>query len=89
MRRASTNWPPNAACRCWAERTASSSDRLNDTLGLVATMRRAGLIAPLRPDKYLRIAAAMRRENVSPFRVSPRRRNGARTGPASSTRSAP
>ena len=40
-------------------------DRLNDTLGLVATMRRAGLIAPLRPDKYLRIAAAMRRENVS------------------------
>ena len=40
-------------------------DRLNDTLGLVATMRRAGLIAPLRPDKYLRMAAAMRRENVS------------------------
>ena len=35
-------------------------DRLNDTLGLVATMRRAGLIAPLRPDKYLRMAAAMR-----------------------------
>ena len=28
-------------------------------------MRRAGMIAPLRPDKYLRIAAAMRRENVS------------------------
>ena len=40
-------------------------DRLNDTLGLVATMRRAGIIAPLRPDKYLRIAAAMQRENVS------------------------
>ena len=40
-------------------------DQLNDTLGLVATMRRAGLIAPLRPDKYLRMAAAMRRENVS------------------------
>ncbi len=40
-------------------------NRLNDTLGLVATMRRAGLIAPLRPDKYLRIAAAMRRENIS------------------------
>ncbi len=38
---------------------------LSDTLGLVATMRRAGIIAPLRPDKYLRIAAAMRRENVS------------------------
>jgi len=40
-------------------------DRLNDTVGLVATMRRAGMIAPLRPDKYIRIAAAMRRENVS------------------------
>ena len=40
-------------------------DRLNGTMGLVATMRRAGMIAPLRPDKYLRIAAAMRRENVS------------------------
>ena len=40
-------------------------DRLNHTMGLVATMRRAGMIAPLRPDKYLRIAAAMRRENVS------------------------
>ena len=40
-------------------------ERLNDTLGLVATMRRAGLIAPLRPDKYLRMAAAMRRENIS------------------------
>ncbi len=40
-------------------------DRLNDTVGLVATMARAGIIAPMRPDKYLRIAAAMRRENVS------------------------
>jgi acyl-CoA synthetase (AMP-forming)/AMP-acid ligase II len=39
--------------------------RLNETIGLVATLRRAGMIAPLRPDKYLRIAAAMRRENVS------------------------
>src|ERR1700739_3850171 len=28
-------------------------------------MRRAGLIAPLRPDKYVRIAAAMRRENMA------------------------
>jgi acyl-CoA synthetase (AMP-forming)/AMP-acid ligase II len=40
-------------------------DRLNGTLGLVATMRRAGIIAPMRPDKYLRIAAAMSRENIS------------------------
>lgn len=42
----------------------ASLDRLNEALGLVATMRRAGLIAPLRPDKYLRIAAAMQRENM-------------------------
>ncbi len=39
--------------------------RLSETIGLVATLRRAGMIAPLRPDKYVRIAAAMRRENVS------------------------
>jgi acyl-CoA synthetase (AMP-forming)/AMP-acid ligase II len=37
---------------------------LTDTLGLVTTMVRAGVIAPLRPDKYLRIAAAMARENM-------------------------
>ena len=42
----------------------ASLDRLTEALGLVATMRRAGLIAPLRPDKYLRIAAAMQRENM-------------------------
>jgi acyl-CoA synthetase (AMP-forming)/AMP-acid ligase II len=41
------------------------TDRLSDTLGLITTMRRARLIAPLRPDKYLRIAAAMQRENMS------------------------
>ena len=35
-----------------------------DTAELIRTMRQAGLIAPLRPDKYLRIAAAMRRENM-------------------------
>ncbi|MBU8814549.1 acyl-CoA ligase FadD12 [Mycolicibacterium goodii] len=35
------------------------------TVGMVTTMRRAGLIAPLRPDRYLRIAAAMARENMS------------------------
>jgi fatty-acyl-CoA synthase len=38
---------------------------LGDTLGLVSTMVRAGLIAPLRPDKYVRIAAAMARENFA------------------------
>ncbi|MGB8407516.1 MAG: acyl-CoA ligase FadD12 [Mycobacterium sp.] len=39
-------------------------DRLSTTAGLVSTMARAGIIAPLRPDKYLRIAAAMARENM-------------------------
>ncbi len=38
--------------------------RLSQTLGLIGTMRRAGLIAPMRPDRYLRIAAAMRREGM-------------------------
>jgi acyl-CoA synthetase (AMP-forming)/AMP-acid ligase II len=40
-------------------------DRLSETRGLVATLRRAGLIAPLRLDKYLRIAAAARREGAT------------------------
>lgn len=40
-------------------------DRVTDTAGLVATMRRAGIITAMRPDKYLRIAAAMARENMS------------------------
>ena len=40
------------------------TDRLAEAVGLVATMRRAGLIAPMRPDKYVRIAAAMQRENM-------------------------
>nr|WP_155908965.1 MULTISPECIES: acyl-CoA ligase FadD12 [unclassified Mycolicibacterium] len=35
------------------------------TAGLVSTMVRAGVIAPLRPDKYVRIAGAMARENMS------------------------
>ncbi|MBB5163429.1 acyl-CoA synthetase (AMP-forming)/AMP-acid ligase II [Mycobacterium sp. AZCC_0083] len=38
--------------------------RLASTVGLVSTMVRAGVIAPLRPDKYVRIAAAMARENM-------------------------
>jgi fatty-acyl-CoA synthase len=40
-------------------------DRIGQTVGLLATLRRARLIAPMRPDKYLRIAAAMRRENIA------------------------
>ncbi|OSC40809.1 acyl-CoA ligase FadD12 [Mycobacterium decipiens] len=44
---------------------ASQASRIGQTLGLIATMRRAGLIAPMRPDRYVRIAAAMRREGMS------------------------
>jgi non-ribosomal peptide synthetase component E (peptide arylation enzyme) len=40
------------------------TDRLAETLGIVATMGRARLLTPMRPDKYLRIAAAMQRENM-------------------------
>src|ERR1700693_4393865 len=41
------------------------TDRLNETVDLITTMRRAGLIAPMRPDKYVRMAAAMGRENMA------------------------
>src|ERR1700741_3792161 len=40
------------------------TDRLTEALGVLATMGRARLLAPMRPDKYLRIAAAMLRENM-------------------------
>lgn len=40
-------------------------ERVGQAVGLLATLRRARLIAPMRPDKYLRIAAAMRRENMA------------------------
>jgi fatty-acyl-CoA synthase len=40
------------------------TDRLAETLGIVATMRRAGIIALMRPDRYIRMAAAMQRENM-------------------------
>lgn len=36
-----------------------------DVRGLVQTLWRAGLIAPLRPDKYLRMGAAMRRVGMT------------------------
>jgi acyl-CoA synthetase (AMP-forming)/AMP-acid ligase II len=36
-----------------------------DVLGLVQTLWRAGLIAPLRPDKYLKMGAAMRRAGMT------------------------
>jgi acyl-CoA synthetase (AMP-forming)/AMP-acid ligase II len=35
-------------------------------VALLATLWRARLVAPLRPDKYLRMAAAMRREGMTP-----------------------
>ena len=34
-------------------------------MALLGTLRRAGLLAPLRPDRYLKMAAAMRRERMS------------------------
>src|SRR3984957_14841656 len=34
-------------------------------LGLLGTMVRAGIVAPMRPDKYLRIIAVARREGLS------------------------
>ncbi|OBB89522.1 acyl-CoA synthetase [Mycobacterium sp. 852002-30065_SCH5024008] len=37
---------------------------INQALGLITTLRRAGMIAPMRPDRYLKIAAAMRREGM-------------------------
>ena len=41
------------------------TDPITQTLGLLSTMVRAGIIAPMRPDKYLRIGAAMQRENMA------------------------
>src|SRR6202008_3482040 len=41
--------------------------RTNQALGIfgvLATLRRAGMIAPMRPDRYLKMAAAMRREGL-------------------------
>jgi acyl-CoA synthetase (AMP-forming)/AMP-acid ligase II len=40
------------------------ASRLSRAVGLIGTMRRAGMIAPMRPDRYLKIAAAMRREGM-------------------------
>ena len=36
-----------------------------DNLGLLQTLWRARLIAPMRPDKYLRMGAAMRRVGMT------------------------
>ncbi|BBX67192.1 acyl-CoA ligase FadD12 [Mycolicibacterium psychrotolerans] len=41
------------------------ADPITGTLGLLSTLARAGVIAPMRPDKYLRIAGAMQRERMA------------------------
>src|SRR5271163_3855903 len=40
------------------------ASRITQAVGLIDTMHRAGLITPMRPDRYLKIAAAMRREGM-------------------------
>src|ERR1700755_3472784 len=40
------------------------ASRLGQAVGIVTTLRRAGMIAPMRPDRYLKIASAMRREGM-------------------------
>jgi acyl-CoA synthetase (AMP-forming)/AMP-acid ligase II len=40
-------------------------DQVTGVLGTVKTLTRAGLIAPLRPDRYLKIVEAVRREGMS------------------------
>jgi acyl-CoA synthetase (AMP-forming)/AMP-acid ligase II len=41
------------------------ASRFNEAVGIISTLRRAGMIAPMRPDRYLKMAAAMRREGMS------------------------
>ncbi|MGO9386177.1 MAG: acyl-CoA ligase FadD12 [Mycobacterium sp.] len=40
------------------------ASRIDQALGIITTLRRAGMIAPMRPDRYLKMAAAMRREGM-------------------------
>jgi acyl-CoA synthetase (AMP-forming)/AMP-acid ligase II len=40
------------------------ASRIDQALGIITTLRRAGMIAPMRPDRYLKMAAAMRREGL-------------------------
>lgn len=37
---------------------------IEQALGVFSTLRRAGMIAPMRPDRYVKMAAAMRREGM-------------------------
>ncbi|OBK12226.1 acyl-CoA ligase FadD12 [Mycobacterium asiaticum] len=41
------------------------ASRLQQTLGIIETFRRARVIAPMRPDRYLKMAAAMRRQGMA------------------------
>ncbi len=43
---------------------ASPINRALGVFGVLATLRRAGMIAPMRPDRYLKMAAAIRREGL-------------------------
>ena len=42
----------------------SQTSRIEQALGIITTLGRAGMIAPMRPDRYLKMAAAMRREGM-------------------------
>src|SRR3984893_13820384 len=41
------------------------ASRIEQAVGIISPLRRAGMIAPMRPDRYLKMAAAMRREGMS------------------------
>jgi AMP-binding enzyme len=40
------------------------ASRLGQAAGIITTLRRAGMIAPMRSDRYLKMAAAMRRDGM-------------------------
>ena len=43
---------------------APPTGRIGQALGIITTLGRAGMIAPMRPDRYVKMAAAMRREGM-------------------------
>jgi acyl-CoA synthetase (AMP-forming)/AMP-acid ligase II len=43
---------------------ASPIDQARNVFGVITTLARAGMIAPMRPDRYVKMAAAMRREGM-------------------------
>ena len=50
------------------------ASRLNRALGIITTLRRAGMIAPMRPDSYLKMAEVPR--ELSVLDELPRRSTG-------------